>query len=270
MVRAPGREDLARRDELGRALGEVVIKQLTGSDTVTARKLYTEYFEFRPTFKLVLAANHKPVIRGTDHAIWRRICLVPFKVTIPAAEQDPQLAQKLRTELPGILAWAVRGALEWQRQGLNAPAAVLAATETYRGEMDTLGDFLEERCVVETEASVSAKAIYTAYSGVGDRERREADGAERLRDAAVRTRLRAWPRRRAGYQADPMAGHPAGHGPAARPGGCDVTTRLRGTFVSFPNSRSWESSRKRLQVASSRHLLVPLVVVDHGAAAGQS
>lgn len=150
--------------EGGRALAEVVIKQLTGSDTVTARQLYAEFFEFRPTFKLFLAANHKPVIRGTDQAIWRRICLVPFKVTIPAEEQDHQLGQKLHAELAGILTWAVQGCLEWQDQGLNPPAAVLAATESYRGEMDTLGDFLEERCVVELGASVSAKGLYQAYA----------------------------------------------------------------------------------------------------------
>lgn len=190
--------------EGGRALAEVVIKQLTGSDTITARRLYAEFFEFRPTFKLFLAANHKPIIRGTDHAIWRRICLVPFKITIPAAEQDAHLAEKLRAELPGILAWAVRGCLEWQRQGLNVPSAVLSATEVYRGEMDTLGGFLKERCVVETEATVSAKALYHAYTewatAVGEKPiaqnafgmRLSERGFERGRKADRTTRQSVW------------------------------------------------------------------------------
>src|SRR3990167_1056257 len=98
----------------GKRLAETLVKQLTGGDTVTARYLYQDYFEYRPAFKMWLAANHKPTIRGTDNAIWRRIRLVPFTVTIPEAERDSKLSSKLRGELPGILAWAIRGCLEWQ------------------------------------------------------------------------------------------------------------------------------------------------------------
>jgi len=96
----------------GRQLAENVIKQATGGDTITARFLYREYFEFSPQFKLFLVANHKPVIIGTDEAIWRRIRLIPFTVTIPPEERDKQLLEKLQRELPGILAWAVRGCLD--------------------------------------------------------------------------------------------------------------------------------------------------------------
>src|SRR5262249_1677210 len=128
--------------EEGKRLAESVVKHLTGGDTVTARFLFAEYFEFRPGFKLWLAANHKPVIKGTDYAIWRRIHLIPFSVQFEGEHKDTELAAKLLTELPGILAWAVRGCLAWQRDGLRPPEMVQAATEEYRKEMDVVGNFL--------------------------------------------------------------------------------------------------------------------------------
>ncbi|ROR03388.1 phage/plasmid primase, P4 family, partial [Desulfosoma caldarium] len=132
----------------GRRLDEALIKRLTGGDTISARFLYAEPFEFKPQCKIVIATNHKPDIRGQTSAIWRRMRLVPFTVQIPPEEQDRELGQKLEAELPGILAWAVRGCLEWQRQGLQPPEAVTEATEGYRSEMDTIGDFIDECCVV--------------------------------------------------------------------------------------------------------------------------
>jgi len=129
--------------EDGRRLAEALIKQMTGGDTMTARFLYGE---FLPEFKILLAVNHKPLIRNTDHAIWRRIRLVPFTVTIPEAERDKDLPEKLRRELPGILAWAVQGCLDWQSEGLGMPEAVQRATAEYRSEMDILDQFLADRC----------------------------------------------------------------------------------------------------------------------------
>jgi P4 family phage/plasmid primase-like protien len=99
--------------EDGRRLAESLVKQLTGGDRIKARRMREDFWEFAPTHKVFLAANHKPVVRGTDHAIWRRIKLVPFDVVIPKGEQDSRLPKKLRAELPGILAWAVHGCLEW-------------------------------------------------------------------------------------------------------------------------------------------------------------
>jgi putative DNA primase/helicase len=96
----------------GRRLAEVMVKTLTGGDRVAARFMHQDYFEFDPTWTVLLAANHKPVVKGTDHAIWRRIHLIPFTVTISPEEQDRDLAAKLEAEAPGILAWAVRGCLE--------------------------------------------------------------------------------------------------------------------------------------------------------------
>jgi putative DNA primase/helicase len=149
--------------EAGKKLAEVVVKQLTGGDTILTRFLYAEYFEFRPTFKLFLAGNHKPTVSGTDDAIWRRIKLIPFMVTIPEKDRDPELKTKLEKELPGILRWAVEGCLEWQRTGLRAPAEVKAATAGYRAEMDTITGFIDEWCVISPEAKVKSSFLYERF-----------------------------------------------------------------------------------------------------------
>src|SRR5215217_2810585 len=149
--------------EEGRRLAESLIKDLTGQDTVTARFLWAELFEFTPTHKLWLSTNHKPEIRGTDNAIWRRIRLIPWTVTIPPAEQDKQLSTRLRGELPGILAWIVRGCLEWRREGLRAPDEVRRATGAYRAEMDVLAGFLAECCELDTGHWEYAKDLYECY-----------------------------------------------------------------------------------------------------------
>ena len=147
----------------GERLAEALIKELTGGDTVTARFLYKEHFEFGSQFKLFLAVNHKPTVRGTDHAIWRRIRLVPFTVIIPREKQDRKLLAKLRKELPGILASVVRGCLAWQKQGLGIPAEITAATNSYRKEMDVVGNFLEDCCVLERKSWAAAGKLYAAY-----------------------------------------------------------------------------------------------------------
>jgi len=144
-------------------MGEARVKDLTGSDRIVARHLYREPIEFDPTHKLWIYGNHKPAIRGTDDGIWRRIRLVPFTVTIPNDEKDPHLTEKLTRERDGILAWAVRGCLEWQRDGLGLPGAVASATEAYRSESDRLAAFLDECCVVEMWARVGKSELYAAY-----------------------------------------------------------------------------------------------------------
>jgi putative DNA primase/helicase len=148
----------------GRRLNETAVKRLTGEDTITARFMRGEWFEFRPVFKCWLATNHRPDVRGTDEAIWRRVRLVPFTVTIPPAERDPDLPAKLRAELPGILRWAVEGCLAWRQDGLGDPEPVTAATAAYRSEMDTLGSFLEECCVLREDVVVKAGDLHEAYT----------------------------------------------------------------------------------------------------------
>jgi putative DNA primase/helicase len=148
----------------GRRLAEGLVKWLTGGDRMKARHMRQDFYEFRPTYKIVLAANHRPTIVGTDLAIWRRIRLVPFSVVIPADEQDPCLPEKLRGELPGILAWAVEGCLAWQRDGLGTPQEVQAATEAYRAEQDVLAAFLDDCCIMSEDKQATASALYKAYS----------------------------------------------------------------------------------------------------------
>jgi putative DNA primase/helicase len=149
--------------EQGRKLAEAKVKQLTGMGKQHARFLYGEYFEFDPTFKIFMDANHKPEVRGTDRAIWNRIKLIPFTVEIPAAEIDTQLPQKLKSELTGILAWAVRGCLEWWRLGLREPTTIAAATDHYREEMDTVEQFIDDECTLDPASEVTSKELYAAY-----------------------------------------------------------------------------------------------------------
>jgi putative DNA primase/helicase len=147
-----------------RRFAESLIKDITGGESITARHLYGEFFDFKPAFKLFLSANHKPSSRGTDEGIWSRIRLIPFTVYIPAQDRDAHLAEKLRMEWPGILAWAVRGCLEWQRIGLKQPEEVAEATQQYRDEMDPLAGFLASCCKLDANLHTSAKLLYEAYA----------------------------------------------------------------------------------------------------------
>ncbi len=144
-------------------LNEARIKMLTGSDPVTARHLYREYFTFPPTAKLWLAFNHLPEVADDSHGFWRRIRLIPFLQCFAGDSADKDLLPKLLAEAPGILAWAVRGCLDWQANGLGAPPNVVAATDAYRRDSDLLDDFVAERCLVSPTVSVSAAALWEAY-----------------------------------------------------------------------------------------------------------
>jgi putative DNA primase/helicase len=166
LARMTGRRFISAIESEGeRRLAEVLVKQLTGGDTITARFLFGEYFDFRPEFKIWLAANHKPNIRGTDYAIWRRIKLIPFNITIPEDKRIPKskLMEMFSKELPGILSWAVQGCLEWQRIGLKTPEEVKMATNSYREEMDNIGIFLEECCILTPEVRSKASDLYGIY-----------------------------------------------------------------------------------------------------------
>jgi putative DNA primase/helicase len=135
----------------GKKLAEGLVKQITGGDTVSARFLYREEFEFRPQFKLWLAANHAPTVKHDDDAMWRRILKLPFEITVPKEKRDPKLKATLADPAQSgaaILAWAVRGCLDWQAQGLSVPMRVELATEAYRRGQDPLADFLTSYCVL--------------------------------------------------------------------------------------------------------------------------
>lgn len=173
-------------------LAESLIKQMTGGDTITARFLHREFFDFDPTHKIFLGTNHKPVIRGQDYAIWRRIRLVPFEITIPEKERDKHLTGKLKQEIEGVLAWAVKGCLEWQRNGLGMPKEVSKATDEYKNEMDIINDFITERCVIGSDLKVATKDLYEAFK----------EWCERNGDRAIAKRTLATRLREKGYKPD--------------------------------------------------------------------
>jgi len=149
--------------EEGQTFAESKVKELTGGDLITARHLYGDPFTFKPNYKIWLCVNHKPTIRGTDIGIWRRVHLIPFTVVIPKGRQDKSLPLKLSQELLGLLAWAVAGCLEWQKNGLSVPDAVEQATRGYREEMDVLGQFINERCTLHEDLSVQSSKLYAAW-----------------------------------------------------------------------------------------------------------
>jgi len=150
--------------EEGETLAEVTVKELTGGDTIKARHLYKDYFEFKPQFTLVLRGNHLPTIHGSDHAIWRRIYPVPFPVQIPVEQQDPELQQKLLGELPGILTWAVEGCLGWQEEGLPDVPEVAALKDSYRQEQDHTERFIRTGLVKAEEGEIQATRLYEGYA----------------------------------------------------------------------------------------------------------
>ncbi len=150
--------------EDGRRLAEGLINMLTGGDTITARFLYSEAFEFRPQFKLWLAANNRPSISGPEGAIWRRLVQIPFLEEISEAERDPEIKARLRDEgRPAVMAWLIEGCLLWQKEGLQEPEAVKRLTGEYREESDPLRDFIQECCILEPAAQADNAEIWQAY-----------------------------------------------------------------------------------------------------------
>lgn len=154
---------IANEVEDGSLLAESLVKNMTGGEAMAARFHYAEYFEFVPKFKLFIAGNHKPTIRGRDDGIWRRIRLVPFVVTIPLAQRDPRLQEKLLAELPGILNWALKGCLDWQVSRLHEPKVVTDAVSSYRDEMDVIGQWMSECCTVAVNLECKASSAYHSY-----------------------------------------------------------------------------------------------------------
>jgi putative DNA primase/helicase len=154
--------------EQGRRMAEAYVKELTGGDTVRARRMREDFWEFTPTHHVWLASNYKPPITGRDHGIWRRIKLIPFEVIIPDAEQDKKLPAKLEAELSGILNWALAGCLDWQRAGMREPACVRAATEDYAAEEDVIGQFIDEYCEIGAEFETPATELFNAFKKATD------------------------------------------------------------------------------------------------------
>jgi putative DNA primase/helicase len=147
----------------GARLNEALVKQLTGSDRISARRMREDFWTFLPTHKLIIGTNSQPAIQETKNAIWRRLKLVPFTVEIPEAEQQKDLAARLREEFPGILSWCVRGCVEWVTNGLNTPESVQKATAEYRAEEDSLGTFIADECLLGDSYRIKASTLYKRY-----------------------------------------------------------------------------------------------------------
>lgn len=147
----------------GGRLSEALVKQLTGGDAISCRGMREDFWTFQPTHKLLLLTNHRPEVKGTDHAIWRRLRLIPYTVKFDGERRDKSMPEKLSKESPGILAWIVRGAVDWYANGLNEPSSVMAATDEYRASQDILGTFLEECCVVDDGCRTKSSHLYDAY-----------------------------------------------------------------------------------------------------------
>jgi putative DNA primase/helicase len=166
----------------GGALNEALIKDMTGGEPLRARKMRQDFWEFTPTHKGIICTNHKPEIRGSDPAIWRRPLLVLFPVRFwnpedfppgfagdaqhpPHLKQNKRLVEELLEEAPGILAWLVKGAVDWRRDGLAVPECVRVATREYRIAEDVLGHFLEECCNIDPTETMRTRSstLYKCY-----------------------------------------------------------------------------------------------------------
>ena len=165
LARFPGvRLVLVRETEEGKRLAEAATKVANGSDGLTARNIYQAPFEFVPEFKLLMATNHKPEIRGTSYGIWRRIRLLPFDVRFSEDKRDKYLPQKLLAESSGILNFAIEGALKFLEDGgLGEPLAIVQATNAYKKDSDTFNDFIEARCERDPGSKVEKSVLYAEY-----------------------------------------------------------------------------------------------------------
>ena len=153
----------AQETEEGRRWAESRIKSLTGGDPITARFMRQDFFTYQPAFKLFIAGNHRPALRGVDEAIRRRFHLVPFSVRIPPEQRDKGLPEKLKAEWPGILHWAIEGCLEWQRIGLAPPAAVVDATAEYMAAEDAAANWIEECCITGGPTHSASSELFGSW-----------------------------------------------------------------------------------------------------------
>ena len=155
----------------GCALAEAQVKEITSNEPITARKLHRDPFTFEPSHKVLLMTNHRPFVKGSDEGIWRRMNIIGFKAKMAEEDKDPHFrGEKLRPELPGILAWMIKGCFMWQRDGLKPSAAVTRATNEYRSEMDFIQQWLDERTVVDPQGSITRSEAYGNYKSWSELE----------------------------------------------------------------------------------------------------
>lgn len=154
---------LANETRNGQAMDDLTLKTLVSTENISARFLHKEYFEFKPTHCIWMRGNHKPLIRDESEGAWRRIRLIPFELDLAPEDVDAHLEEKLWAEREGILAWAVRGCLRWQKEGLNPSPRIKSASATYRKDCDLFGEFLEDNCILDRSAKIIQQALWLDY-----------------------------------------------------------------------------------------------------------
>ena len=182
----------ATETEQGRRWNESRIKEITGGDRITARFMYKDNFTYPPTYKLVMSGNHKPAIRNVDEAMRRRMHLIPFEVTIPKEKRDPQLQDKLLKERDGILAWSLQGCLQWQRLGLSPPQSVQDATSEYFEAEDAIGRWMEERCLLSTNANSLTTELFNDWKQWTETTGEFAGSQRRFSDLLITRGIQKW------------------------------------------------------------------------------
>jgi putative DNA primase/helicase len=186
--------------DANRHLAEAKIKGMTGGEPIVARFMRQNFFSFVPEYKLWLVANDRPKVRGTDDAFWRRVRVIPLGIRIPSDERDPKLKEKLQAELPGILAWAVRGCVKWQADGLAQPKAVRSATKGWHREMDHLKNFVAEQLIITPGYKLPSSQVFDRYekwcSAHGEQPLTVQDFKAKLQESSdithARTKGRSW------------------------------------------------------------------------------
>ena len=169
----------AHETEEGAKWAEAKLKALTGGDKITAQFMRQDYFDYLPAFKLAITGNHKPGLQSVDEAMRRRLNLIPFNVTIPKADRDPSLAEKLKTEWPGILAWMIDGCLLWQKEGrLNPPQAVITATGEYLESEDAIATWIVDRCELKASYEDTAAELFKSWKAWAELMREPAGSAK--------------------------------------------------------------------------------------------
>jgi putative DNA primase/helicase len=193
---------IAHETEPGRAWATSKIKMMTGGDLISARFMRQDFFSYSPQFKILILGNHKPALHNVDEAMRRRLHLIPFIITIPAAERDPKLAEKLKAEYPQILGWMARGCEKWQRIGLAPPAKVRDATRSYFVTEDNVGNWIAECCTLDPREYTTLIALFASWKtwaeknglhpGSSKQLAKALDARPELERKNTRTGLAAW------------------------------------------------------------------------------
>jgi putative DNA primase/helicase len=176
----------ATETEAGRHWAESRLKEVTGGERVPARFMHKNFFEYLPTFKPFISGNHRPRLRSVGVAMRRRVNMIPFAVKIADSEVDPQLADKLKAEWPGILQWMVAGCIEWQEIRLKPPEAVTQATDAYFAGEDGYSDWIADRCEVTAGFWSRSSDLFASWKDWAEKAGQHAGDSKRFREEMER------------------------------------------------------------------------------------